>query len=283
MKPSLFNRLTFFSTLFILFFCFSTSHIYAQDDIGIQLYSLRHQLDKDANKALQLIHEWGLVNIEGGDHYGMSEENFRALVHKHQLKTVSIGASYEELRDNPEAVLAKAKRYGVKFVMCAWIPHPGNRFDIAITKDAVATFNKAGALLNKEGITLAYHAHGYEFRSHQNGTLFDYMAKHATDFKFELDVFWVQHGGEDPLRLMHKYPDFVVLLHLKDMAHGIVGNNTGSEDVETNVVLGQGQVDIAGVVKQARALGVRYMFIEDESSRVVDQVPQSLAFLKSLE
>ena len=42
------------------------------------------------------------------------------------------------------------------------------------------------------------------------------------------------------------------------------GNNTGGEDVETNVVLGHGQIDIEGVVKKAHELGVRYMFIEDE-------------------
>ena len=41
-------------------------------------------------------------------------------------------------------------------------------------------------------------------------------------------------------------------------------------------------MDIAGIVKKARELGVRYMFIEDESSRVLEQVPQSLRFLKSI-
>jgi sugar phosphate isomerase/epimerase len=66
------------------------------------------------------------------------------------------------------------------------------------------------------------------------------------------------------------------------MDKGVIGNNTGSEDVETNVVLGTGQVDIKGIVKTARDLGVRFMFIEDESSRVLEQVPQSLKFLKSI-
>jgi sugar phosphate isomerase/epimerase len=95
-------------------------------------------------------------------------------------------------------------------------------------------------------------------------------------------VFWITHGGEDPIALLEKYPDFVVMLHLKDMQKGIKGNNTGGENVETNVVLGQGQIDIEGVVRKAHEQGVRYMFIEDESSRVEQQVPQSLKFLKSI-
>lgn len=119
---------------------------------------------------------------------------------------------------------------------------------------------------------------------HMNTVLFfNYMAKNATDFKFELDVFWVQHGGVDPIELINKYPDFVVLIHLKDMAKGVKGNNTGKENVKKNVVLGQGQIDIAGVVKRARELGVQYMFIEDESSRVISLVPKSYDFLKSLQ
>lgn len=254
---------------------------YSQE-FGIQLYSLRDYFRTDIENSLKTISDWGITTVEGGDTYGMDETKFRNLLSKYNLETISIGADYEELKNNPKAVAEKAKRYGASFVMCAWIPHNGNRFTIDDIKASTAVFNRAGNILKKEGITLAYHAHGYEFRPHEYGTLFDYMAQNAKNFSFEMDVFWVQHGGENPLALLEKYPDFVVMLHLKDMQKGVVGNTTGSEDVETNVVLGTGQVDIAGIVKKARELGVRYMFIEDESSRVLEQVPQSLRFLKSI-
>jgi sugar phosphate isomerase/epimerase len=254
---------------------------YSQE-FGIQLYSLRDYFRTDIENSLKTISDWGITTVEGGDTYGMDETKFRNLLSKYNLETISIGADYEELKNNPKAVAEKAKRYGARFVMCAWIPHNGNRFTIDDIKASTAVFNRAGNILKKEGITLAYHAHGYEFRPHEYGTLFDYMAQNAKNFSFEMDVFWVQHGGENPLALLEKYPDFVVMLHLKDMQKGVVGNTTGSEDVETNVVLGTGQVDIAGIVKKARELGVRYMFIEDESSRVLEQVPQSLRFLKSI-
>ena len=257
------------------------SALFAQE-FGLQLYSLRNQFKNDIEKSLKTIADWGIQAIEGGDTYGMEETEFRSLLEKYELNPVSIGADYDELRKNPEAVAEKAIRYGAHFVMCAWIPHDGNRFDIENTKAAVKVFNEAGALLKKEGITLAYHAHGYEFRPYEYGTLFDYMAQNAKNFSLEMDVFWITHGGEDPITLLEKYPDFVVMLHLKDMEKGVKGNITGGEDVETNVVLGHGQIDIEGVVKKAHELGVRYMFIEDESSRVEQQVPESLKFLKSI-
>ena len=252
-------------------------------EIGIQLYSLRNQFKTNVEGSLKIIGDWGLTNLEGGGTYGLSFEEFDGLLDKYELDVVSVGASYDDLKDNPEKALANAKQFGAKYVMCAWISHEGNNFDFEKTKEAVDVFNKAGKLLQEEGITLAYHAHGYEFRPYNDGTLFDYMAQNAEYFAFEMDVYWVQHGGTDPLTLLNKYPDKFVLFHLKDMEKGVIGNNTGHEDVETNVVLGTGQVDIAGVVKRAKELGVaKYMFIEDECSRVIEQVPQSLEYLNGL-
>lgn len=252
-------------------------------EVGIQLYSLRNQFKADVPGTLQTINSWGITKVEGGNSYGMPLEEFKTLLNKNNLNVVSIGASFDDLEKDPQKVVALAKAYGAKYVMCAWVPHKGNQFAIEETKHATEVFNKSGKILKENGFILAYHAHGYEFRPYKNGTLFDYMMQNAKYFTFEMDVFWVQHGGEDPLALMKKYPSKVTLLHLKDMAKGVKGNDTGHEDVETNVVLGTGQIDIAGVVAEAKKLGIEYMFIEDESSRVEQQVPKSLEYLKSLD
>lgn len=270
-------------TTLILIAAFGVSM--SAQEIGIQLYSLRNQFKTDVPGTLKLINDWGITNLEGGGTYGLPMEEFQGLLKKNNLDIVSVGAGYDDLKDgNVDKIIANARAFGAKYAMCAWISHEGNNFDIEKTKEATEVFNNAGKKLKEAGITLAYHAHGYEFRPYEEGTLFDYMAKNAQHFAFEMDVYWVQHGGEDPLALLNRYPDKFVLLHLKDMENGVKGNNTGHEDVETNVVLGKGQVDIAGVVKRAKELGVvEYMFIEDECSRVVEQVPQSLEFLSGLE
>lgn len=252
-------------------------------EIGIQLYSLRDQFKLDVSSTLGLINEWGISKIEGGDTYGLPMKTFQELLVKHDLDVVSVGAGFEDLESDLDKVIENAKAFGATYVMCAWVPHDDNKWELEETKYAIEVFNKAGKVLKKNGLTLAYHAHGYEFRPYKNGTLFDYMAKNATDFSFELDVFWAQHGGADPLALMKKYPKKFVLLHLKDMQKDIVGNNTGHEDDDTNVVLGTGQIDIEGIVIEAKKLGIKYMFIEDESSNVVSQVPLSLEYLKSLD
>lgn len=260
----------------------TTSAELLAQEFGIQLYSLRNQFSKDVEGSLAQIRDWGITYIEGGGTYGYSQPEFLALLEKYGLKTASIGASFEELDENPAALIEKAKAFGASYVMCAWIPHKGNDFGISDTRKAIEVFNRAGKVLSDAGLTLAYHAHGYEFRPYGDGTLFDVMAKEADHFTFEMDVYWVYHGGGKPLELLERYPGKFTLMHLKDLEHGIQGNDTGHEDVETNVVLGTGQIDIAGLVKLGAQQGIKFMFIEDESSSVISQVPESLKFLRSL-
>ena len=252
-------------------------------EYGLQLYSLRNQFKTDIEGTLKVISEWGITTIEGGDTYGMEEAEFRKLLDRYNLEMVSIGVDYNDLKKDLSALAEKADRYGAQYLMCPWIPHKGDDFTLEDTQNAIELFNKAGKFFKERGLTFTYHMHGYEFRPHGDGTLFDLMAQQATDFDFEMDVYWVQHGGGDPLELLNKYPDKFKLFHLKDMAKGLVGNDTGHEDVETNVTLGSGQIDIAAVVKRAKELDIEYFFIEDESSRVMVQIPKSLEFLNELE
>ena len=97
-----------------------------------------------------------------------------------------------------------------------------------------------------------------------------------------MDVFWVKHPGQDPVALLKKYPKRFLMLHLKDRKPGTLGNQDGRAPDETNVVLGEGDVGIAAVMKQAKKNGIKYYFIEDESPKAVEQIPQSLAFLRKL-
>ncbi len=258
----------------------------AQKEIGLQLYSLRHEFKSEVPQTLQLVNSWGIREIEGGDTYGLPLDEYKALLKKNKLKMVSVGADYNQLKDNPEAAVELAKAFGAKYVVCFWIPHgPGNNFTIDHVKEAVEVFNRAGKLLAENGLSLCYHPHGYEFRPYGEGTLFDYMVKQTDPryFNFEMDVFWVKHPGQDPVALLKKYPKRFLLMHLKDRKHGTPGNQNGEADVESNVVLGTGDVGIKAVMREAKKAGVKHYFIEDESSHAARQIPQSLDYLKSLD
>lgn len=261
-----------------------SSPLLAQTEIGLQLYSLRNQFKTDVPGTLELVEGWGIREIEGGGTYGLPMDEFKKMLKENKMKMVSVGSDFNELRDNPQAAVDQAKAFGAKYVVCFWIPHDGDAFTLDNMKEAVNVFNKAGKLLADNGLSLCYHPHGYEFRPYQDGTLFDYLVKETDPryLNFEMDVFWVKHPGQDPVALLKKYPKRFLLMHLKDRKHGTVGNQNGHADVETNVVLGTGDVGIAEVMREAKKAGVKHYFIEDESSHSVMQIPKSLDYLKNL-
>ena len=97
-----------------------------------------------------------------------------------------------------------------------------------------------------------------------------------------MDVFWVQFGGGDPVQLLKKYGDRWKLIHLKDLRKGTKKDLTGLTGPENNVPLGEGELDIPGILREANKIGIKHFFIEDESDHVITQVPKSIAYLKSL-
>lgn len=280
-QPKTISRKHFVLLFFSLFLSYCMQ---AQIQVGVQLYTFRAQIPKDVPGMMKKISDMGIRYIEGGGTYNLSRDEYKSLLEKNNLKMISIGADYKDLQDNLEKVTETATYFGAKYVMCAWVPHQGDVFTIDDAKKAVDVFNNAGKVLKEKGLTFVYHAHGYEFQKWETGTFFDYMLQHMNPAyaNIEMDVFWFKNSGQDPAAWLAKYPKRFLLLHLKDRQHGTPDNVIGRTDDETNVVLGSGDVNIAAVMKAAKKAGIKYAFIEDESSKPMEQVPQSLAYLKGL-
>lgn len=251
---------------------------------ALQLYSFRAQFAKDVPGTMAKVQSMGVKYVELAGTYGLSVPDFLKLLQKHNLIPIGTGVDFDVLEKNPKQAVDDAKTLGVKYVVCFWIPHKGNEFTIEDVNKAVTVFNKAGKLLKDNGFSFCYHPHGYEFRPYSNGTLFDELAKNLDPryVNFEMDTYWIKHPGQDPVALLQKYPKRFPLLHVKDRKIGTVGNQNGQTDVETNVVLGTGDVGLPAIMKEAAKIGVEYAIIEDESSRSEAQVPLSVAFLKGI-
>ena len=199
------------------------------------------------------------------------------------LGAISAHFSYEQCRDHIEDVVREAKLFGLEYAGCAWIPHK-DPFDEKTCRDAAAVFNRAGEALAKHGIKFFYHTHGYEFLPYGNGTLFDLLMSETKPeyVRFQMDVYWVVHPGQDPVKLLEKYGKRFELMHVKDMKRGTPGGFTGHSDVTNNVVLGQGVIHWPSIFRAAKKAGVKWYFIEDESPTSVTQIPQSLNYLEKL-
>lgn len=255
-------------------------------EIGLQMGSMRELFRQDVRMALERIKELGVKELEGGAPRGMDRAEYKKLLDEYGIRVVAVGSSFEGLQNDIQSIIDNAKAFDAQYVICYWIPHEGDNFTFDDIKKGIEVFNAAGKTLRENGLTLSYHAHGYEFRPYEggSGTLFDYMMENTNpDYvSFQMDVFWIRNPGQDPVALLNKYPDRWKSLHLKDRKPGTPDNLNGRQDPETNVVLGTGDVGIEAVMKAAVKLGIKHFFIEDESSRALEQVPQSIAFLRSI-
>ena len=251
--------------------------------VGLQLYSLRDQFKQDVGKTLDQVRAFGITNVELAGTYGLSPEKFKEQLDARRLKAISAHFSYEQCRDHIDDVVREAKLFGLEYAGCAWIPHQ-DPFDEKTCREAAAVFNRAGETLAKHGIKFFYHTHGYEFLPYRDGTLFDLlMAETNPEYvRIEMDVFWVVHPGQDPVKLLEKYGKRFELMHVKDMKRGTPRGFDGHSDVTNNVVLGKGIIDWPSVFRAAKKAGVKWYFIEDESPTVVEQIPQSLRYLETL-
>jgi sugar phosphate isomerase/epimerase len=266
------------------------NNVYAQSEkplytapFGVQAYTFRKSFPNNVAATLDSIKWMGFTEIEGGGGR-MAPEEFRKLCEDRGISIPSTGTSYELLVRAPDSVAWRAKALGAKYVMCAWIPHTNGSFNLENAKKAVEDFNKAGKVLKENGLTFCYHVHGYEFWPHEDGTLLDYIFKNTNPeyVSFEMDVLWVQFGGGDPVRLLKKYGNRWKLMHLKDLRKGVKKDLTGLTSPENDVPLGTGEIDIPGILREAKKIGIKHYFIEDESSNVNTQVPKSIQYLKSL-
>jgi sugar phosphate isomerase/epimerase len=235
-------------------------------------------------KTLDQVRNFGIKYVETHSTYGLTPEKFRAELDSRGLKAVSGHFAYERCRDDIEGVAREANVLGEQYVGCAWIPHK-DPFDETTCREAIKVFNRAGEALAKRGLRFFYHTHGYEFLPYGTGTFFDLMmAETKPQFvHYEMDVFWIVHPGQDPVKLLEKYGSRFELMHLKDMKQGTpTGLFTGHADVTSNVALGTGVIDWPDVFRAARKAGVKWYFIEDESPASVQQIPESLSYLAKL-
>lgn len=142
------------------------------------------------------------------------------------------------------------------------------------TKDQVKalaeTFNRWSEACRAAGIRLEYHNHDFEFQQVDGTTIYELLAE-LTDLDLQLDVYWAQVTGTDPVALIERYAGRMPQIHVKDLAR----DGSGAD-----AVFGEGAVEWDRVLPAARAAGTRWYIIEQDTPG--DVLSDAAAGLKNL-
>lgn len=202
-------------------------------DIGLQMYSLRDDLNKDVKGTIEKMGKIGYTSMEAasfdnGKFYGMEPEAFKALLEANGMKLVSshTGANYtgdqaswDEAMTWWDMAIAAHKKAGCKYIVK---PSMGDYpyKNLEALKKTCEYFNAIGEKCNAAGIRFGYHNHNKEFTKivDAEDLVYDYMLKNTDPKKvtFEMDVYWVYRGGQKAVDYFNKYPKRFELLHIKD-------------------------------------------------------------------
>jgi sugar phosphate isomerase/epimerase len=256
------------------------------DHLGIQLWSLRAQFKTDGAAALDVAKQYDLKEIEAWGGTGLAPAQLLEATKARGLTIVSSHVGYDALKKDLAGVVRDTKALGAKYAFVAHLPK-FRGLNADGVKALAAEFNAFGEAFKAEGIHFGLHNHGFEFTPTGNGDEigFDVFARETKPelVCFELDVFWAVHAGQDPVKLLQKYPKRWVALHVKDMRKGAPTNlSDGTAPATDAVAVGQGQIDWPAILKTAKSIGVKYYFLEDETTAPLECIPASVKYLRGL-
>lgn len=226
--------------------------------IGIQLFSLWKQAERDFLGTIQKVADLGYEGIQFAGFYHTPANQVKRVLDERGL--VPAGAHvgiHQLLHEEIEKTFKFHRTIENKFIICPAIPKEMRQTADDYKKTA-ETLNHIGEACKKAGFVFGYHNHDFEFETVENGTGFELLFNHTDPdlVKMELDCFWAAYAGYDPLEIIRKYKNRIISLHIKDLIM-VNGQKKGTE-------VGGGQLDFASIIKQGNEFGIEWFTVEQE-------------------
>lgn len=253
--------------------------------IGIQLYTLGPDAQKDLDGTLKAIAAIGYGKVELAGLYGHSPKDFRAALDRAGLKCTSahIQAKGPDSFSSDLSKLADdLKALGVETAILPMIAIP-SRFGAPGKEEGIVGYlrrvaegttvddwkanaeflNEKGKALKPAGIKVGYHNHNYEFAPVGGTTGMEILLANTDPslVTFEVDIGWVAAAGVDPYAFLAKHKGRFSLMHVKDIKADTKPNFAFQMDPAE---IGSGELDWKRLLSEAYANGVRGFYVEQE-------------------
>ena len=274
--------------------------------VGVQLYSVRTDLEQDFYGTLKKIREMGYAGVEFyGEYYGHTPVEVKTMCTELGLIPFSNHVPFQQMMDNLDKVIEENTVLGVQYIAFPYMDEasrPGVNPDQF--KETVAKIGEVGKKVKEAGFQLLYHNQDFEFVKLPDGTVgHDYIfsSNDKSDLQVELDVCWADYAGFPPAEVLTKYAGMIPVVHMKDYylegklskaPYALIGMSTDNSMKDEGGwfeyrPLGKGQVDVPAVIKAAIAGNAQWLCVEQdepvkEAKDRFEGVAQSAEYLRSL-
>jgi sugar phosphate isomerase/epimerase len=245
--------------------------------IGMQLYTVRRELEKDFEGTLSKVAALGYKEVEFAGYSGHKPEEVRTILKRLRLDAPAAHLQLPELRGDLRPSIDAAHVIGHKYLLLAWTP-PEERRTLEQYRRLADLINEAGRRTLREGVQFAYHNHDFEFAPLEGKVPYDLLLERTDPrlVKLEMDLYWTVKGGANPVEYFEKYPGRFHLLHVKDM---------DSTPRRFFADVGRGTIDFKSIFAHSGKAGVRHYFVENDepAGSPFESLRVSFEYLRRLE
>lgn len=253
-------------------------------DFGLQLFSVRGALQKDADGTLEKIAQIGYKHLQPAVHGDLEQVagpltalEFKRRVDELGMDVQSIHARVDDQTDW-ERMIALNHELGSTAVAL-----PIAFFtDRSSTVEFAGKLNRYGERCREGGLRFYYHNHYHEFQVFEGETVLDVLVQHTDPelVSIEFDTYWAARGGVDPEAWLRKLGTRCDLTHQKDLPSAAQPVNllegfakdariTIQELFQTQkpehfAEVGEGTMDLEALIATMREVGVKYVFVEQD-------------------
>lgn len=239
--------------------------------VGVQLYTVRADMERDPMGTLGRVAAMGFDEVEYARTYGERSSAMCRRTRELGLEVAAVHVGWELLRDDPARAIAEAKAMCADTIMLAWLPE-SERHTLSQWRRWIERMNAAAALARAEEMDFAYHAHDFEFRAIEGSRPIDLlMAELDPRIGFELDTYWVLRGGEDPVAFYRAHRDRITHFHLKDSA-----SDGSMADI------GAGTIDFAALVREVGESETHWLVERDDAPDPWASLAASIARMRGV-
>ena len=226
--------------------------------IALQMYTLREftKTPADIAKTLSRVKKLGYDAVQLSALGPIDPKELANILNNEGLVCCATHISLDRMKNETAAVIDDHKLWRCEYIAI------GGFFPKDPTEQTWLDFaHDYSEVANKfigSGITIGYHNHSHELARYGKTTALQMLLeKLSQKIWFEIDTYWIAHGGGDPIQWIDKVAGRIPCVHFKDM--GIRNDRT-----QFMAEVGVGNLNWPGIIAACKRAGVKWYIVEQD-------------------